>query len=274
MPELPEVETIVRYLKPKIRGKRILDVWADVPRLFRTTKFQKSDFPWKSDFSRSLRRRKILNVRRAGKNVVFELSNGHDLYIHLMMTGKLLFFPQVPKEKHVHFWMKFGPKDFLALHDIRKFGWIRFAPQRPVLSIGKDALSISFAEFKEIFKKRKGGVKSLFLNQSAISGVGNIYSDEILWYAGIGLSRRADSLKEEELKKIYLAMRRVLSSAIRAGGTSSRDYRRPDGSEGGYYKIRKAYQRTGERCERRDGGIIKRIVIGQRSAHYCPKHQK
>ena len=254
-------------------------MWTDAPRLFRSAKLTKSDFV---SFVKALRGKKILSVRRTGKNVVFELPGGYELWIHLMMTGKLLFFPRIPKEKHVHFWLKFGPKIFLALHDIRKFGWIRlmlgsrtsrgksdFAPS----NIGPDALSVGFAKFKEVFKKRKGNLKSLFLNQSAISGVGNIYSDEILWYAGIGPSRRTGSLKEEELKKIYLAMRRVLSSAIKAGGTSSRDYRRPDGSEGGYYKIRRAYQRTGERCGRRDGGIIKRVVIGQRASHYCPKHQ-
>ena len=130
-------------------------------------------------------------------------------------------------------------------------------------------------KFKEITKRypnRK--IKQILMDQSLLAGVGNIYADEILWYAGIRPDRRTEKFNPAEIKAIYGAMRKVLCCAIQKGGTTSRDYRKPDGSEGGYYKIRKAYQKTGERCARQDGGIIKRIVIGQRSAHYCPKHQR
>mgnify|MGYP001580646891 CR=1 FL=1 len=264
MPELPEVETIVRYLRLEICGRRILGLWTDTARLFRGTTFTK--------IKKEILGARILDVSRRGKNILFHLSGGRDLIFHLMMTGKLLLFPRAPKERHVHFWMKLGTKDFLALHDIRKFGWARLVPERHILGIGKDALSVSLEELKEIFEKRKGSIKSLLLNQSAISGIGNIYSDEILWYAGIGPARRAGELKERELRKLYLATKAVLNKAIKAGGTSSRDYRKPDGSKGGYYEIRKAYQRTGEKCSR-DGTVIRRIKIGQRSAHFCPKHQ-
>lgn len=265
MPELPEVETIVRYLRPKIRGKRILGVWSDAPRLFR-------GHSGILKIKKEIRGRKIEDAARIGKNIVLKVSGGQDLLVHLMMTGKLLLFPWVPKEKHIHFWLRFGPEEFLALHDTRKFGRIRLVP-RQFLILGKDALSLSFADLKNLLAKRKGNIKTLLLNQKIISGIGNIYSDEILWYAGIKPTRRVETLKKKDIKKLYSATNGVLKKALKAGGTSSRDYRKPDGSEGGYYKIRKAYQRTGRRCSR-DGAIIKRIVIGQRSAHYCPKHQK
>ena len=116
-------------------------------------------------------------------------------------------------------------------------------------------------------------VKNGLMSQKVFAGIGNIYSDEILWHAGVRPQRRADTLDRREVKKLYDATRRVLALAIQKGGTSARDYRKPDGSEGGYYKIRKAYQRTGEKCAR-DGAIISRIMVGQRSAHFCPKHQK
>ncbi len=284
MPELPEVETIVRHLRPQIRGKRILDVWSNTPqlgrgpsagqvlRLFSGVKFMKSDF---INFTRG---REIADVRRAGKNIILMLSGGRELWVHLMMTGKLLWNPANIREKYIRFWMRLSGGNFLALHDIRKFGRIRLIPRGKLMksdfiNLGPDALFLSFAKFREIVKKRKGAIKPLLLNQSVISGVGNIYSDEILWYAGVRPTRKADTLSEKELRALYAAMKKVLRLAIKKEGTSSRDYRKPDGSEGGYYRIRKAYQRAGEKCLR-DGAVIKRVVIGQRSAHYCPKHQK
>ena len=113
----------------------------------------------------------------------------------------------------------------------------------------------------------------LLLNQKIIAGIGNIYSDEILWHAGIRPTRKTDSLKKIEIKKLFSALKYVLRLAIRNEGTSMRDYRKPDGTKGGYYQIRKAYNRAGERCSR-DGAIIRRIEIGGRSAYFCPRHQE
>lgn len=284
MPELPEAETIVRFLRPKIRGKQIWDMWSNTPRLFRKVKAGRSDFQRFYNFKKSglqkfLRGRKILDICRKGKNIVLNLSGGHDLYIHLMMTGKLLWNPPRIQKKHIRFWIKLSGGDILALHDVRKFGWIRLLSKdklsrgKPTLRIGPDALSLSFQRFKEVLGGRKGVIKPLILNQKIISGIGNIYADEILWYAGIKPQRPANALKTRELKKLHLSLQGVLRLAIRKGGTSSRDYRKPDGSEGGYYNIRKAYQRAGEKCSR-CGGIIERMVIGQRPAYYCPKHQR
>lgn len=282
MPELPEVETIVRYLRPKIRGKRILRLWSDTPRLFRQGKNL-------NEISRILKGRMILNTGRVGKNIVLILNGDYNLYIHLMMTGKLLWnYPKL-KERHIRFFIELsGPpqmgedrstklsgKNTLALHDIRKFGWIRLIKKGdfPGSNTNKDALSISFEDFRNALHPRKVNIKNALLNQKIVAGIGNIYSDEILWYAGIKPIRPANTLNKAEIKKIYSAMKKVLKTAIQKSGTSMRDYRKPDGKEGGYYQIRKVYQREGEKCSR-DEAIIKRIKIGGRSAHYCPKHQR
>ena len=282
MPELPEVETIVRYLKPKIRGKRILRLWSNTSRLFRQGKNL-------NKISRLLKGRVILNTARTGKNIVLVLNNQYNLYIHLMMTGKLLWnYPRL-NEKHIRFFMelsgpprmgearstKLGGKNTLALHDIRKFGWIRLIKKEDSSDtrINKDALSIPFEDFKNVVHSRKTNIKNALLNQKVVQGIGNIYSDEILWYAGIKPLHPANTLNKAEIKRIYLCMKKVLKTAIRKGGTSMRDYRKPDGQEGGYYPIRKVYQREGKKCSR-NGAIIKRIKIGGRSAHFCPKHQK
>ena len=284
LPELPEVETIVRYLKPKIRGKRILRLWSNTPRLFR----QGKNF---NEINRLLKGRAILNTARIGKNIVLILNSQFNLYIHLMMTGKLLWnYPRL-NEKHIRFFMELGGpprmgearstklsgKNTLALHDIRKFGWIRLIKKEGAAdtsaATNKDALSISFEDFKNAIRLRETNIKNALLNQKIVQGIGNIYSDEILWYAGIKPTRPTNTLDKVEIKKIYPYIKNVLKIAIKKGGTSMRDYRKPDGKEGRYYPIRKVYQREGEKCGR-DGTMIKRIKIGGRSAHFCPKHQK
>lgn len=264
MPELPEVETIVRYLRPKIRGKRILGMKVLGKRVLRAHKSP-------TTITKAVAGKIVKNIRRLGKNIIFDLSGGTSFVIHLMMTGRLLLNP--PKlSEHDRLIVGLSGGDRLVFNDIRQFGWCRVTGPRDWLA-GPDALSLGLKKFKNLIAPRRGLIKSLFLNQKIISGIGNIYSDEILWYSGIRPTRKADTLSEKELKKLFQAMRRVLLLAIKKEGTSSRDYRKPDGTEGGYYKVRKAYQRTGEKCSR-DSEIIQRIKMGGRSAHFCPRHQK
>ena len=264
MPELPEVETIVRYLRPKIRGKRILRVEVKTPRLFR-------DYRSPKEALIKIAGKKIEEVDRAGKNLLFRLNDGSCFLIHLMMTGRLFFNPVVSAiHDRMNIYLSGG--DVLVFNDIRKFGRCRIVAAVEGL-VGREPLQISFPEFQRLVASRKAGIiKRILLNQKFLAGIGNIYSDEILWYAGIGPMRNIATLTPREIKKLYGAMRHVLLLAIQKGGTSARDYLKPDGKPGGYYKIRKAYQRTGEKCSR-DNASIKRIKIGQRSAHFCPKHQ-
>lgn len=277
MPELPEVETIVRHLRPKITGRKILDMSSNTPRIFR-------DHKSFSEVKKQVIGKKIESVERLGKNILFNLSGGVCLAIHLMMTGKLLVDP-VEKSRHDRFLIKFAGGTNLVFNDIRKFGRCRIFRGRGgrtstikrsdlvELNVGHDALAIKFKEFKSLISSKKKIIKNFLLDQRAISGIGNIYADEILWAAGIHPLRKTDSLSGKDLKNLFSAIKKVLTLAIKKGGTSSRDYRKPDGSEGGYYQIRKAYQRTGEGCAR-DGTKIQRIVAGGRATHFCPKHQK
>lgn len=264
MPELPEVETIVCYLRSEIRGKRILNVEVRGRRVLR-------DYKDPKEFIKLVVSKRIENISRLGKNIIFELSGRTYFALHLMMTGRLFLNP-AQRSIHDRLIFQLSGKQKLIFNDIRQFGWCRvvFVPH---MLVGPDALSLSLREFKNLIRRRGGVIKNTLLNQKIISGIGNIYSDEILWYARIKPTRKTDSLFGSEIDALYRATEKVLKLAIKKGGTSARDYRKPDGSKGGYYEIRRAYQRTGKRCVR-DGAVIRRIIIGQRSAHYCPKHQR
>jgi len=264
MPELPEVETIIRHLKPRLTGRKILDMSSNTPRIFR-------DHKSFSEVRKQVLNKKIESIERAGKNILLHLSGNTCLAIHLMMTGKLLIDPQ-EESRHDRFVMELSGPTRLVLNDIRKFGRCRVVADPKALG-GVDALSLNFETLKYLLGSRKTPIKVFLLNQSLVAGIGNIYADEILWQAGIHPLRRIDALDNKEIKSLFCAIKKVLMLAIKKGGTSSRDYRKPDGSKGAYYKIRKVYQRTGEKC-RRDGAKIQRIVIGGRSSHFCPKHQK
>lgn len=263
MPELPEVETIVRHLNKKIRGKRITDVQILGTRVFRYHKKP-------SVIKRKFVGRAIENIERHGKKIIFKLSGGANFIIHLMMTGRLFLNPAA-ESPHDRMVINLSGRERLVFNDIRQFGWCRVAGRREVF-VAPDALSVDFKVFKSLLAGRKANIKSALLNQKIISGIGNIYADEILWQASIHPLRKTASLQKNEIVSLYRATKNILTLAIKKGGTSSRDYRLPDGSRGGYYAIRRAYQRAGEKCSR-DGEIVKRIKIGQRSAYFCPNHQ-
>ncbi len=264
MPELPEVETIVRYLRPRLRGKRILGFETKTARLFR-------DHKNPDEVRKAVLGRKITDLERVGKNIVFKLSDGNYFLLHLMMTGKLLWNP-TGERKHDRLVLKLSENNKLVFNDVRQFGRCRIISPEKLL-LGQDPLAIKFREFKNLLSGHRGALKNLLLNQKILAGIGNIYADEILWYAGVRPTRSGSTLTDAELSKLHGAIKKVLVLAIKKGGTSSRDYLKPDGSKGEYYEVRRAYQRQREKCAR-DGAIIKRIKIGGRSSHFCPLHQK
>ena len=264
MPELPEVETIVRYLRLRLRGKRILDWQIRAAGVLRGAGSV-------GEFRKKTIGRKIIGLKRAGKNIILELEGRNYLLFHLMMTGQLLWNP-TGERKHDRLVLKLSGSNRLVFNDLRRFGKCELVfPEK--LDLGPDPLTIKFTEFKNLLVKKRGAIKSLLMDQKILAGIGNIYADEILWYAGIRPTRAAISLRPVELVKLYAAIKKVLLLAIEKGGTSARDYLKPDGSKGEYYEIRRAYQREGEKCAR-DGAIIKRIKMGGRSSHFCPKHQR
>jgi len=290
MPELPEVEAIVRDLNKEIIGRKILNAWTDFPR---NIKFPKTF----EEFKRKIKDKKIEKVWRRGKNIIIELSGGLTLLIHQKLTGHLLigkwklenrrWVPltkgplEEPVNKFIHliFWLDNGK--MLVLSDLRKFAKVMLAETKKLSdledlkNLGPEPLekSFSFEKFKKILQKSQGKIKQVLMDQSVIAGIGNIYSDEILWKAKIHPFKEVKQLSDEELKKIYLVMREILLKAMKLGGESISDYRRISGEKGYFDEERKVYRREGEKCSR-CGTIIKRVKIGGRSAHYCPNCQK
>lgn len=293
MPELPEVETIVRELnraKPKVLGSTILDVWSDTKKIIKRPKnFQK--------FKKEILKRKISKIWRRGKNILFELDNKKTLLIHQKLTGHLLYgkwkrkkgewvsllkgpLAEDPMNKflRVIFFLDNGWQ--ISLSDLRKFAKIEILTEKELgkelSELGPEPLdrNFTFEKFKEaILKKKKGKIKKVLMDQKIIAGIGNIYSDEILWEAKIHPLKDISKISEERLKKIYFAMREILKKAIQLKGESISDYRRISGERGYFDRERKVYRREGEKCLR-CGTKIKKIKIGQRSAYFCPKCQK
>ena len=186
-----------------------------------------------------------------------------------------------PYNKYVHFVMSLSGGKHLALSDARKFAKITLldsdkARQRHLGDLGPDALKVSFTDFKKRLRTRpKGKIVSVLMDQKIIAGVGNIYSDEILWQTGAHPESMVLKIPDVMLKKIYDGMKTVLKKGISFGGDSMSDYRAPNGLPGKFQLHHKAYRRTKEKCGKRDcGGVIMRKMIGGRSCHFCSIHQE
>src|SRR5712691_2246811 len=270
MPELPEVETIARGLAKRISGDVIESVWLG-----------SKPEPLKSpaaEIAVALQAKRISRVWRAGKHIVFDLESARDSaassqwLVHLGMTGSLLVCsPESELEKHTHAVLQLASGRELRFVDPRRFG--RLSVIENFEGPGAEPLQIAFDDFRALFHRRKTPIKSALLNQNLLSGVGNIYADEALFRAGIRPRRRAASLTRDELRRLYVALKKVLREAIRLGGSSVADYVDADGEEGFFQLKHRVYGREGKPC-RVCKTPIKRIVIAGRSSHYCPRCQK
>lgn len=296
MPELPEVQTIVDDLKKKIIGLQIVDVWTDACQLIKKPSFE--------NFKKQIKGAKIEEIERRGKNIFIFLTKSYKLntkklilLIHQKLTGHLLYgkwqmengkwqpIEKGPLEEtvnnYIHLILFLNNGKMLALSDLRKFAKVILSSPsdienlKEIKELGPDPLdkNFNFEEFKKLIKSEKRKIKEVLMDQSVISGMGNIYSDEILWQAKIHPLKLANQLADLEIKNLYKAMHSVLEKAIKMRGTSISDFRDPEGRPGNYAEIRAVYQREGEKC-RRCGAIIKRIKIGGRSARFCPKCQR
>jgi formamidopyrimidine-DNA glycosylase len=290
MPELPEVETTVRDLRKKLIGKVFFDVWAETEEIIkRPKKFE--------DFKKELLGREILGLKRRGKNIIFFLSSGKILLIHQKLTGHLLLgiweqeegiwkskikgpLSEDPMNGFLRLIFFFNDGWQLALSDLRKFAKVEILNkeelEKELGDLGPEPLEegFTFEKFKErILKKKKGKIKQVLMDQRVIAGIGNIYSDEILWKAKVHPLREVKELKEEELRKIYEAMREILPKAIELKGESFLTYRTIFGEKGEFDRMRKVYRREGENCFR-CGFKIERLKLSQRSAHFCPNCQR
>jgi formamidopyrimidine-DNA glycosylase len=270
MPELPEVETIARGLAKRISGDVIESVWLG-----------SKPEPLKSpaaEMAVALQAKRISTVRRAGKHIVFDLESAGGAtapaqwIVHLGMTGSLLVCaPGLELEKHTHAVLQLASGRELRFVDPRRFG--RLSVIEKFEAPGAEPLQIAFDDFAVLFHHRKTPIKSALLNQSLLSGVGNIYADETLFRSLIRPRRRAASLTRVELRRLHSALKRVLRGAIRLGGSSVSDYVNADGEEGFFQLKHRVYGREAEPCLVCKTPI-KRIVIAGRSSHYCPRCQK
>lgn len=271
MPELPEVETTVQGLQ-KVLNRTFVNVWTNTPKLIKKPSSL-------ALFRKGIKGKKIKKIYRRGKNIIFDLSDDYSLLIHQKMTGHLLYDKWDENDRYnsyIHLKFTLDNGKILALSDLRKFAKVELQKTRSLLkelsSLGPEPLEISFEEFKSLFKKRRGKIKKVLMNQNIIVGIGNIYADEILWETKIHPFKDVSEITEKEFKKIYTATRIILKKALKLGGTSISDYRDIYGRKGSFGDIRKAYRREGEKCFR-CGATIKRKKIGARSTCFCPECQ-
>jgi formamidopyrimidine-DNA glycosylase len=262
VPELPEVETVVRTLAPKLTGRRIVDAQFFSHHVVRQ-KF--------SALRRRVRNQLVKSVRRHGKFIVLELDQGV-LSIHLGMTGKLLLDAEPGPYARAIFELDHG---LLVYDDVRHFGRIEWSEGllKRAEALGPDALDIALEDFLRRLKTRHARIKPLLLNQAFLRGMGNIYTDEALFEARIHPRAIASSLSKERATRLHRAMLDILATAIRLKGSSISDYVDADGQKGSFQLQHQVYGRAGHPCAT-CGTAIRRIVVGQRGTHYCPRCQR
>jgi len=297
MPELPEVQTVVNDLNQKIKGDVITDFWSEWPKAIKNKSL--------SIFKKEIVGRKILGVRRIGKNIFVDLSGGKTLYIHLKMTGHLLikskfqisnakanpkskipnYFEDKVNQYIRHQWTlkdKNNKIKTIDFSDVRKFAKIvlddtqKISELKEIKALGVDAMSSEFTlkKFDEILDKKKNSpIGIILMDQNLIAGIGNIYRSEILFMAGVLPTRKAQDIGEKKRTEIFKSVGKILQKAIELRGTSDSDYRDTNGAPGGFQKILKVYRRQGQKCQKCDT-IVVRQTLGQRAVFFCPGCQK
>lgn len=270
MPELPEVETTCRGIRPHIEGQTIHHIEVREPRL-----------RWPvSDEIHTLLNSRILSVGRRAKYILIETDLAHDILLHLGMSGSLrICSPDEPTKKHDHLIFHLSNGLQMRYHDPRRFGcalWIPHADQsHPLLSqLGPEPLSEAFTttEFIASCANRKRAIKLHIMDNHVVVGVGNIYASEALFLAGIHPNRAAHRISAKRLTALHQAIRSVLSAAIEQGGTTLRDFLQSDGKPGYFKQQLAVYDREGQPCPTCQQPI-KRITLGQRSTFFCPSCQ-
>src|ERR1700723_595130 len=278
MPELPEVETVVRGLRLHLPGRRIVEL-----RLSKKTDFIDDAVALGDRVPGSL----IRAVRRHGKSLVLDLetdaADGTEaraelLVIHLGMTGQLTVVAADTEVKlHTHVFFTLDDRRELRFCDPRRFGRMLVATpadgEKILGPLGADPLEVSEADFRRLITSRRARIKALLLDQTVFRGMGNIYTDESLWRAKINPARLGANLKPQEIKKLQRAMRAILEEAIRLGGSSISDYVGADGEPGEFQIRHRAYDREGKKCFR-CGTKIRRMIVAGRSSYFCPKCQR
>jgi formamidopyrimidine-DNA glycosylase len=270
MPELPEVETVRRYLAPVLEGRRLEHVRIDDPRL--TRPFDREDV------ARELEGEVVDVVDRRGKYLIVRFRSGRALLIHLRMTGSLLHAPsgELPDDPYRRAVATLDDGSDVAYRDVRRFGtWLLLEPDEVEAyvdtKVGREPLGDAFKakHLAEKLERRKAPVKAVILDQRTVAGVGNIYADEALWRARIHPLTPANVLEPDEVSALYRGIRKALQLGIARQGSTLRDYRAPNGASGSMQDEFKVYGRDGEPCDR-CGTLIEKIRVAGRGTWYCP----
>lgn len=276
MPELPEVETIKKQLGKKLKGKKIKNI------KILSAKIIKAPL---NNFRRAVLNAKIKDIRRRAKLLIISLSNGYSLLIHLKMTGQLIYSDSKIRnnklEKHARLIFYFAGQSRLIYNDLRKFGYIKLIKTEKITELldkeyGPEPLgkNFTFSALKNLLlKKPRTRIKQFLMDQKNISGIGNIYADEILYSAEVLPTRKISTLKENETKKIYHGIKSILTDAIKLRGSSVNNYLDSYGRAGEFHLKLKAYSRAGQPCLKCKTKIQK-IKLNGRGTHFCPKCQK
>jgi len=289
MPELPEIETIVEGAKKSLIGKKIKNVEIRVPKLvnFLVKEFKKGSIG-----------AEIKNIRRFAKIIVIDLSSGNSILIHLKLTGQLVYvgkgkngeiekgigghlskiYEQPLPHKHTHVIFEFSDGSHLYFNDIMKFGYLKLVKtlqvsERPeIKNLGPEPLDgWSYNQFLEKLNRRpRSKIKQVLMDQKFVSGIGNIYANEILFHAKVRPLHLVGNLTEDQKKKIFKSIKFILKKGIELGGSSENTYVNLEGKKGDFMQYAKVYQ---QKVCKTCGGSLKRIAIGGRGTFYCPSCQ-
>ncbi len=306
MPELPEVHTTVTGLESVLPGLGIKSIWTDYdsPRYY--GKSQIKDPVYFKQFKKQLTGKKVVSVSRRAKNILIHLESDLAILIHMKMTGHVMYGDyrrstaaetragaetwqakyegplSDPFNRFIHLVFELSNGKHLVLSDMWKFAKVTLIEgdhnnHKDITTLGPEPLSdiVNWQNLrKTLLVKPNGKIKQVLMNPHVISGIGNIYSDEILWASGIHPLRSPKSISDSEWKLAYKHMIAILNDSISKGGDSLSDYRNAFGEKGGFQEFHKAYRQTNKKCPKHGcPGIIKRIVVGGRSTHFCPIHQ-
>jgi len=287
MPELPEVETVKRGLAKSIIGKTITDFTCD------TKKMMNHPLAF---YQKTLKGLKIREIKRRAKMIIIQLTNDWNILGHLKMTGQLVYkgshrsvigghpikegFEKDPN-RFTHAVMAFSDRSHLYFNDVRKFGWLRLFRGNDLAKqldrgLGPEPLEATYnlKMFKEQLAKRPNNrIKQFLLDPANVVGIGNIYSDEICFYARVRPDRRVKDLSAKDVELLFKGIKKILNEAIKYEGTSISDYVNASGEAGAYSKKLRVYKRYGQKCFQ-CRGKVERMKIGGRTSSYCPSCQK
>lgn len=286
MPELPEVETVVRGLNQHLVGHTIKSFDFDWPKTIKTPL---------EIFQKEIEGSKVISAERRGKLIIINLSSNHSILIHLKMTGQLVY--KSPKLQYgaghpndslvsrlpdrttrIHFVLDNNSEFFF--NDVRKFGWVELVPSSEkqlhkfIASLGPEPLEINFDDFrKALYRFPKAQIKAKLLDQNVLAGVGNIYADESLWSAKIHPQAKITDIPNPKLEVLFRELQAVLNLSIEKGGSSSANYIKVDGKTGSYLTFANVYKKEGDPCARCGTPLIRMVSAG-RGTRICPNCQK